>query len=362
VVKSGWLTTGPRVAEFEQSVAGFLGAPAAVALSSGTAAMEVALAALGIGVGDEVITSTMTFCSTAHVIEHVGATPVLVDVEPGTLNLSPEAVEAAVTARTKAILPVHLYGHPCDLDAIKAIAAHHGLHVVQDAAHALPAYYKGKVIGGDATPAAFSFYATKNVTTGEGGMLTGSPEFIEAARPWVLHGISSDAYSRYGEGGSWHYDVVLPGFKCNMTDLQAAIGIEQLKKLPLHQERRQQVYAAYDAAFAPLAELETPYVSPDCGPARHIYPLRLNLEMLSIDRDRFIEELEERNVGSSVHFIPVHMHSYYREKYGYRPEAFPVAYANYQRLISLPLHPGLSDAQVERVIQAVTDILVKYRR
>lgn len=361
-IESGWLTTGPRVSEFESEFAHLLGAPAALAVSSGTDAMQVALAALGIGRGDEVITSTMTFCSTAHVIEHVGAIPVLVDVEPATLNIDCDEVARALTPRTKALLPVHLYGHPCALDSVWEIAMAHGLEVVEDAAHALPARYGDRLVGGGSNFVAFSFYATKNITTGEGGMLTGSVDLIERARPWVLHGMSRDAHSRYSAQGSWYYDVTLPGFKCNMTDVQAAIGLAQLRKLASFQERRRRVVAQYQEAFADLDAIETPVVLPGARSSWHLYVIRLRLEALSIDRNRFIDELTRLGIGCSVHFIPVHMHSYYRTKYGYEPESFPVAAAAFERIVTLPLHPGLSEPNVARVIAAVTDIATRYRR
>ncbi len=400
-LRSDWITTGPKVKRFEQEFAEFVGAPAALAVSSATDAMQVALAALGIGPGDEVITTTMTFCSTVHVIEHVGARPVLVDVLPDTLTLDPARVAEALTPHTRAFLPVHLYGHPCEMDALLALAQQHHLAIVEDAAHALPARYKGRLIGAplsDQHPAAnnqlpatsnqqpvtsnqhpaislqppassiqqsatcFSFYATKNLTTAEGGMVTGEADLIDRARIWSLHGMSRDAWKRYGTVGSWYYEVVLPGFKCNMTDIQAALGLQQLHKLSQFQERRREIVRQYQAAFAVMPELQTPTERPEVESAWHIYALRLNLEQLRIDRAQFIQELTARNIGTSVHFIPNHLQPYYRDKYGYRAEDFPVAYREYQRLISLPLNLRLSDADVEDVIDAVKDIVATYRR
>lgn len=361
-LSSGWLTTGPRVKEFETVFANYLGAPAALAVSSATDAMLVGLAALGVGPGDEVITTTMTFCSTLHVIEHVGARPVLVDVQPDTLNIDPARIAEAVTPRTRAILPVHLYGHPCDIDYILDIAEAHHLHVLEDAAHALPARFKGSAVGTIGTLTAFSFYATKNLTTGEGGMLTGPPSLIEQARLWSLHGMSRDAFKRYQAEGSWFYEVILPGFKCNMTDLAAAIGLVQLHRLPELQARRRAIVRRYNEAFAGLPALQLPTVRPDAEPSWHIYAIRLNLERLSIDRARFIKELKERNIGASVHFIPNHLQPYYREKYGYQPEDFPVAFREYQRLVSLPLSSALNDRDVADVIEAVTGICTRFGR
>jgi dTDP-4-amino-4,6-dideoxygalactose transaminase len=361
-LKTDWITTGPKVRQFEADFAKFIGAEAALAVFSATDAMQVALAALGVQPGDEVITTPMTFCSTVHVIEHLGARPVLVDVEPETLCIDPEAVARAVTDRTRGLLPVHVYGHPCDMDPLVALAADRGLFVVEDAAHALPARYKGRMVGTIGTATAFSFYATKNITTGEGGMLTGSADLIATARMWSLHGMSRDAYKRYSAEGSWFYEVVLPGFKCNMTDIQASLGLRQLQKLPQFQERRQEIVRRYQSAFAGRHELQVPVEPPHLESAWHIYPLRLNLETLTIGRNQFIEEMKARNIGMSVHFIPIHVHPYYRDKYGYKPGDFPVAYANYQRLVSLPLHPRLSPTDVEDVVEAVLDIVKKYGR
>ncbi len=364
-LRSDWITTGPKVKRFEADFAEYIGAPAALAVSSATDAMLVGLAALDVGPGDEVITTAMTFCSTVHVIEHLGARPILVDVMPDTLNIDPEQVARAITPRTRGIMPVHLYGHPCEMDALYGLAERHNLFVLEDAAHALPARYRGRMIGasrgqgsgirGQLT--AFSFYATKNLTTAEGGMLTGVPELIDRARIWSLHGMSRDSYKRYSAEGSWYYEVILPGFKCNMTDIQAALGLQQLKKLDGFQARRRQIVRRYQKAFAGNDVLQTPVERPDVESAWHIYALRLNLDRLTIDRARFIEELKARNIGTSVHFIPIHLHPYYRDKYGYKPEDFPVAYQEYQRLISLPLNLRLSDDDVQDVIDAVLEIV-----
>jgi dTDP-4-amino-4,6-dideoxygalactose transaminase len=361
-LRSGWITTGPKTHRFEQEFAAALGAPGALALNSCTAALHTALAALDLAAGDEVITTTFTFSASANVIEHVGARPVLVDVEADTLNLDPEAVAAAITPRTRAIIAVHYGGHPADLDPLRTLADRHSLQLIEDAAHALPARYRGQMIGAGENPVAFSFYATKNLTTGEGGMLTGGASLLERARVLSLHGMNRDAWKRYAKGGSWAYDVVCPGFKYNMTDIQAAMGLAQLRKLCGFHERRRSVARAYTVAFAGVTALETPTERADVKHAWHLYPLRLHPEQLRIGRDRFIEELTARNIGTSVHFIPVHLHSYYRGRYGYTPDAFPVAHANYRRLISLPLHPGLSDADVGDVIAAVLDVVFTFRR
>jgi dTDP-4-amino-4,6-dideoxygalactose transaminase len=361
-LRSDWITTGPKTRQFEADFAAYLGVPAAAALNSCTAALHTALVAAGVGPGDEVITTPMTFAASVNVVEHVGATPVLVDVEPDTLNIDPEKVAAAVTPRTRGLIPVHFSGHPAEMDPLNEIARAHGLTVVEDAAHALPASYRGRAIGSDGNPTAFSFYATKNLATAEGGMLVAEPGFLDQARVIGLHGMSRDAWKRYEKGGSWFYEVVLPGFKYNMTDIQASLGLWQLRKLDEFQRRRRQVVAAYQAAFAGEEALETPVARGHVEHAWHLYVLRLRPEMLTIGRDRFIEELAARNVGTSVHFIPVHLHPYYRDKYGLKPSDHPVAVESYGRMLSLPLNLRLSDGDVADVIEAVLDVVRKHRR
>ncbi|HEX9704681.1 MAG TPA: DegT/DnrJ/EryC1/StrS aminotransferase family protein [Gemmatimonadales bacterium] len=361
-LRSNWITTGPKTKRFETDFAGYLGAPAALALNSCTAALHTALATLGIGPGDEVVTTPLTFAASVNVIEHVGARPVLADVEPDTLNLDPARVAAAITPRTKAILPVHYAGHPVNLDALRELATQHGLLVVEDAAHAISARYKGRLIGSGDNPVAFSFYATKNLTTAEGGMLTGTPEFLARARVVSLHGMSRDAWKRYDQGGSWFYEVVFPGFKYNMTDVQAAIGLWQLKKLERFQERRREIVRAYNDGFADEEALEVPTVRADIEHAWHLYVLRLRPGALRIGRDEFIEELKRRMIGTSVHFIPIHLHPYYRDRYAYTPDSFPVAYDNYRRMLSLPLSARLSLRDAADVVEAVLDVVRASRR
>jgi dTDP-4-amino-4,6-dideoxygalactose transaminase len=310
----------------------------------------------GVGPGDEVIVTPLTFASTVNCIEHVGARPVFADVEPDTMNIDPLKVAAAITPQTKAIIPVHLAGHPAAMDPLQELANCHKLFLFEDAAHALPAKYKGRFIGASENPTAFSFYASKNITTGEGGMLTGTPAFLEEARIVSLHGMSRDAWKRYEKGGSWYYEVVMPGFKYNMSDIQASMGIWQLKKLADFQRRRHEVVAAYSAAFKGHDALEIPVERAEVESAWHLYILRLRPETLRIDRNTFIEELKARNIGESVHFIPMHIHPYYAQKYGYLQNDFPVAYGNYLRMLSLPLYPGLTNADVTDVIEAVLDI------
>ena len=360
-LRSGWITTGPKTRAFEAEFCEFVEAESALALNSCTAGLHLALAALEIGPGDEVITTPMTFCASVNVIEHVGATPVLVDIDPEVLTLDPARVAEAITPRTKAIMPVHYAGHPAEMRPLLELAEQHSLYIIEDAAHSLPASYEGRTIGGIGDFTAFSFYATKNLTTGEGGMLTGSPEYIERARVLSLHGMNRDAWKRYDAEGSWYYEVIRPGFKYNMTDIQAAIGRVQLARLPEMQERRRRVVERYNEAFSQSDALQIPVSRPNVEHAWHLYVLRLNLDRLTINRARFIEELKARNIGASVHFIPIHLHPFYRDKYGWQPEDFPRAYEEYQRLISLPLHPRLSDEDVTDVIEAVLNVVEAYR-
>jgi len=368
-LRSDWITTGPKTKLFEEHFAEYVHSSSAIAVASCTDALQVALAALGIGPGDAVFTTTMTFCSTVHVIEHLGATPILVDIEPGTLNLSAacladaiDRVEREKQLSPKAVIPVHYGGHPCEMDAIDALAAQHGLAIVEDAAHAFPAAVGDRMIGDPTAPdgvtraVAFSFYATKNLTTAEGGMLTGPPDFIAEARLWSLHGMSRDAWKRYGKGGSWFYEVVRPGFKCNMTDIQASLGLHQLTRLAELQERRQAVVEIYQEGFADLRSIELPTELPGYRSAWHLYPIRLHLDQLKIDRSAFIDELARYNIGTSVHFIPVHTHPYYRDRYDFKPTDFPVAWNEFQRLISLPLNPRMKPDDARDVVDAVHEI------
>ena len=359
-LKSGWITTGPRTKLFEKEFAAATGAQAALALSSCTAALHTALVLAGIGPGDEVITTPLTFAATVAVIEHTGATPVLVDVQPDTLNIDPELVAAAVTQRTRAVIPVHYGGHPCELDPLLAICREHDLWLIEDAAHALPARYQGRLIGADCgfqkNLVAFSFYATKNLTTAEGGMLVGPQELMEKAQVISLHGMDRDAWKRNSAEGSWRYDVVMPGFKYNMTDIQAALGLVQLKKLDEMDARRREIVAEYRVGLEPLGQLDLPREREDCRSAWHLFPVRLKGGLLELGQDRFITAMKERNIGTSVHFIPVHTFSYYRRKYDWGPGMFEVAEREAARLVSLPLHPGLRDEDLGDVVGAIEDI------
>lgn len=359
-LRSGWITTGPKVREFEQRFADWVGAPAALALNSCTAGLHASLVALGIKEGDEVITTPMTFAATVNVIEHVGATPVLVDIEADTMNIDVDQVAAAITPKTKVILPVHYAGHPVQLDALRALAEEAGATLLEDAAHAVAAKYRGKLIGSGTNPTCFSFYATKNLTTCEGGMLTGEPDFIDKVRVIGLHGMSRDAWRRYEQGANWFYGVTMPGYKYNMTDMQAAMGLVQLDRLNRMQLRRTEIAHDYSAAFEEIEALQTPTERMDVEHAWHLYVLRLNLDLLSINRAQFIEEMTARNIGTSVHFIPIYRHPYYVEKYKFDFSAFPVCEESFSRMVSLPIHPRLSDYDVRTVISAVVDVVDEF--
>lgn len=359
---SGWLTTGPRTKQFEAALAEYVGAPHAVAVNSATAGLHLCLAALGIGPGDEVITTPLTFCSTANVVVHLGATPVFADVGAD-LNIDPAQVRARITPRTRAILPVHFAGQPCDMDELLAIGREHNLPIIEDAAHAIGASYDGRQIGtiGDAT--VFSFYATKNITTGEGGMVTcANAELAERIRLLSLHGISKDAWKRYTAEGSWYYEVVAPGYKYNMTDIQAALGLQQLARLEQFLAIRERIVVAYERQFADLPELIRPLVRSGQRHAWHLYAIQLDLDHLTITRAQFIDALRARNIGASVHFIPVHLHPYYRDRFSFRPGDYPQAERTYDRILSLPLYPRMTGDDVDRVINAVREIVIRSRR
>lgn len=359
---SGWITTGPKTHQFEAEFAAAVGAKHAIAVNSCTAAMHLTLEAIGLGRGDEVITTPYTFAATAEVIRYFDARPVLVDIDSRCLNMDPSLLAVAITPRTRAIIPVHVAGQPADLDEIHAVAQRHGLPVIEDAAHAFPTRYKGRMIGSLSEFTCFSFYATKTLTTGEGGMIcTENDAWAERCRIMALHGISKDAWKRYTAESSWYYEIVAPGYKYNMTDIAAAMGLAQLRKAHRMWQRRRDIAARFNQAFAGLPQLQIPHDRADCQHAWHLYMLRLNLEELRIGRAEFIEELKRRHIGVSVHFIPLHIHPYYRESYGYRLEDFPIAYREYQREISLPIYSKMSDADVEDVIDAVTQIVAAHK-
>ncbi|MDR7420622.1 MAG: DegT/DnrJ/EryC1/StrS family aminotransferase [Armatimonadota bacterium] len=362
-LRSGWLTTGVKTQRFETEFARRLGVPQALALCSGTAALHLALRVCGIGPGDEVVVPTYTFTATAEVVTYLGARPVLADVDPSTCNLTAETLARALSPRTRAVMPVHVAGALCDMDPILELARARDLCVVEDVAHALPARYRGRDAGTLGDAGAFSFYATKNLTTGEGGMLVlRDPARAEQARVLALHGISKDAWKRYTATGSWYYEVLDSGYKYNLTDIASSLGLHQLRRLDEFHGRRRALAARYRAGLAGLDAVDLPEEAPETEHAWHLYLLRVKPEVLRIDRDRFIEELRARNIGTSVHFIPLHLHPYYREVWGYRPGDFPAAEAAYRRTISLPLYPALTDADADDVVEAVHDVVRCHRR
>lgn len=362
-LRSGWITTGPKTKDFERRFAEATGAPHAVMVNSCTAALHLALEAIGVKAGDEVIVPTLTFAASAEVVRYLGATPVLVDVRASDHNVSPAAIEAALTPRTRAVIPVHFGGQACDMDEIGALARSRGAAVVADAAHCFPGAYKGRNVGTLADVTCFSFYATKTITTGEGGAaVTANPEWADRMRIMALHGISRDAWKRYTAEGSWYYEIVAPGYKYNLTDIASAIGLGQLARAEAMRARRRAIADAYDAAFGALEALETPGRSADRVHAHHLYVLKLRPGALSIDRDRFIQELKARGIGTSVHFIPLHLHPYYREAFGYAPERLPVALDLYRRSVSLPIYSRMTDADVARVVAAVRETVAASRR
>lgn len=360
-LRRGWLTRGPGVERFEQAFAAYTRSERALAVNSCTAALHLALAALDVGEGDEVIVSTLTFVSAANVVAHLGAKPVFVDVEPDTLNPDPAAIERAITPYTRVIMPVHYAGHPCDLDAIHAIAG--GLPVVEDAAHAVGARYHDAPIGGLSTVACFSFYPTKNMTTAEGGMATTNDAGLdERMRRLSLHGMDRGAWARYGPGGSAFYEIDEAGYKYNMTDPQAALGLSQLARLDAWNARRAAIAARYHSGLADVPALRLPVARRDVSPVWHLYPVRVHLERLDCDRNHIVAELRQAGIGTSVHFIPVHTQPYYQRTFGGAWGDCPVAEAAFHELISLPIYPRLEDAQVDYVIETLRAVLARHEK
>jgi dTDP-4-amino-4,6-dideoxygalactose transaminase len=358
VLRSGWITTGERTAEFEKRFAEYVGASHAVALNSCTAALHIALAAEGIGPGDEVITTPYTFVATVETICYGGAKPVLVDIDPATRNIDPALIEAKITPRTRAIVPVHIAGLPCDMDPILDVAKRHGLVVIEDAAHSLPASYRGRRIGALSRATAFSFYATKNLTTAEGGMLTTEdPELARRYRRMSLHGITSDGWKRYRLGGKWFYEVVDLGYKYNLTDVASAIGLVQLEKLDAFDRRRQELANFFRERLSGIRGIGLPPLPSDVHHAWHLFIVDLDAKAAGVDRATFIESLTEQGVGTSVHFIPVHLHPYYAAHLGHRRGDFPAAEEAFERAVSLPLYPAMTDDDAEYVVASVKQAL-----
>jgi dTDP-4-amino-4,6-dideoxygalactose transaminase len=359
-LRTGWVTTGPKARQFESDFAKFIGGGVeAIAVNSATAGLHLALEALGVGPGDEVITITHTFTATAEVIRYLGAKPVFVDVDPATICIDVSAIEAAISPSTKAIIPVHFGGRAAEMKPLLDLAAKHGLRVVEDAAHALPTTYDGKLIGAlDSDVTVFSFYSNKTMTTGEGGMLvTRNPETATRARVMRLHGMNRDAFNRFNsKAPGWYYEIVAPGFKYNMTDIAASMGIHQLKKVHTFQQKRAQIAAAYDGTLADLPLILPP--KPKAGDTHswHLYVIQLGND-LHISRDDFIEQMFARGIGCSVHYIPLHLHPYWRDTYRLTPKMFPVSQQIYERCISLPIYSKMTSNDVERVASAIVDVL-----
>jgi dTDP-4-amino-4,6-dideoxygalactose transaminase len=362
-LSSGWLTTGPKTKRFEEAFSDYIGCKHAIALNSCTAGLNLALEVQGFPEGDEVITTPMTFPATANVILLQKMKPVLVDIEPGTLLIDPKKIEEKITPRTRAIIPVHFAGHSCDMDTINSLAEKHNLLVIEDAAHALETKYNGKKIGSMGNSTSFSFYANKNITTGEGGMVvTDDDDLAEKFQTMRLQGISRDAWKRYGKTGYTHWEQKMAGHKCNMSDINASIGIHQLKKIDSFLEIRRKYVAMYDRGFADVPELETLIRHDDSDHAHHIYIIALRLEQLTIDRDEFLNAMQESGIGVAVHYIALHLQPYYVENFKTKPQDYPVASNYSERILTLPLYPKMSEADVDRIINTVQDLITKFRR
>ncbi len=362
-LRSGWITTGPKTKKFEEEFRNYCGAKHCVALNSCTAALHLAYAALDIGAGDEVITTPMTFAATANVAVHLGAKPVFADVMPETLNIHPAEVEKKITDKTKAVTVVHYIGQPCKMDEINEIAKSKKIAVVEDAAHATEAVYKGRKIGSISDMTAYSFYATKNITCGEGGALcVNRDDLIDKIRILGLHGMSKDAWKRYSKDGFKHYEILYPGYKYNMFDIQASLVLHQLKKIDHFWELRKRYVEKYNDAFSGVEQIKTLRIMPDVKHSYHLYSAVLKTEMLKCTRDEFLSEMQKLNIGVSVHFTALHLHPFYRDTYGYRRGDFPNAEYASDRLISLPLFPKMNDMDVEYVVEAVKHLIKKYRK
>ena len=355
VLASKWISTGSRVREFERAFAEYLGVKHAIAVSSCTAALHLSLVVAGVGQDDEVITTPYTFTATAEAIGYVGAKPVFVDIDPRTLNIDVSKIGAAITPRTKAVLPVHFAGLACEMDALQQICTDHNLVLIDDAAHAIPSGYGGRYIGNMGDLSAFSFYANKNMTTGEGGMITTNTDrYAKPLRTMRLHGIDKDAWARQSERAIWRYEIASEGYKYNMTDIQAAMGVCQLMKLNKQHERRRNFAQMYQAGLADFPEIQTP-AAPE-NPSEHSWHL-YTIQLRTGDRDAFVDALREANIECSVHYIPLHLFEFYQKKYGYRVGDFPCAEAAFARVVSLPLHPGLAESDIQRVIAVIGEVV-----
>jgi dTDP-4-amino-4,6-dideoxygalactose transaminase len=355
---AGWLSTGPKVARFESDFRAYAGTEYAMAVNSCTAALHLAMLAVGVQPGDEVITTPMTFCATVNAIIHAGATPVLADIDPTTMNIDPVQVEAKITAKTKAIIPVHFAGRPCDMDSLCDIASRNNLKIIEDCAHAIETEYKGRKAGSFGEMGCFSFYATKNVVTGEGGMIvTDNEAYADLTRTLAHHGMSTDAWNRFSDEGYKHYLVTEAGFKYNMMDIQAAMGLHQLKRVERNWARRQDIWEYYNAAFANLPVDIPADPEPETRHAHHLYTLLLDKEEPGVSRDEFLRLMNDRNIGTGVHYLSIPEHPYYQQAFGWNPEDYPHGTRTGRRTVSLPLSAKLTDTDVEDVIDAVRSIL-----
>jgi dTDP-4-amino-4,6-dideoxygalactose transaminase len=357
-LRSGWIGTGPKTTAFEEAFRTMIGAQHAISVGSCTAALHLSMLVSGIKPGDEVITTPMTFCATANAITHVGAKPVFVDIDPQTLNIDPAQIENAITSRTRAIIPVHFAGRPCDMQSITAIAKKHNLMLIEDAAHAIESRTPDGKIGNIGDLTCFSFYVTKNITTAEGGMITtNNAEWAEKLKIYALHGLSHDAWKRYSDSGFKHYEVQFPGFKYNMTDLQASLGLHQIKRLDKNLRHREAIWQRYNEAFQNLP-IELPYpIEKNTVHARHLYTILIDPKETGIKRDTFQHELFKRNIGTGIHYTSVHLQPYYRDIQGYLRGQFPAAEYISDRTLSLPLGPSMNDQDVEDVVEAVCEII-----
>ena len=362
-LRSGWIGTGPRVTKFENNFRDYIGSKHSVALNSCTAALHLSMLVSGVSSGDEVITTPMTFAATANAILHTGAKPVFVDVDKATMNIDPQLIEKAITPKTKIILPVHFAGRPCNMDHIMEIAQKNNLLVIEDAAHAIEAQYKGKKIGTIGDMTCFSFYVTKNLVTGEGGMLTtNNSEWANKAKMYGLHGLDKDAWRRYSDKGFKHYQVIFPGFKYNMMDIQASLGIHQLNRLEKNFERRKEIWDIYNKELVGLPITLPHPEEKNSVHARHLYTILVNLEQLKSSRDEIVNQLIKENIGTGIHYVSLHLHEYYKQTFGYQYNDFPNAAYISDRTISLPFSAKLTNKDVEDVINAVTKVLNKNRK
>jgi len=362
-LRSGWIGTGPKVQKFEEVLKKYTNSEYALALNSCTAALHISLLVCGIGQGDEVITSPMTFAATANTIIHTGARPIFVDIDRESLNINPALIEKAITKRTKAIIPVHMAGRPCEMNKIMRIAKKYKLYVIEDAAQAIGAGYKGREIGSIGDLTCFSFYVTKNITTGEGGMITTARKnWAEKINIYRLHGMSKDAWNRYSDSGYKHYDFVYPGYKYNLTDIAAAIGIHQMAKIEKFGKKRKEIWDYYDESLKDLP-IELPSKWPDyIKHARHLYTILIDRERANISRDEFTQEMHKSGIGTGVHFNPVHLHSYYKKRFGYKKGDFPNAEYIGERTVSIPLSPALTELEIKKIVRTIRKIIIKRKR